>query len=74
MDRAYVIGDQMSHFAAAFTTHRPAECLQHFPAYHDDLPARLAAQLRPGDAVLIKASRGMRLERLIPAIEQRFPA
>ena len=42
-------------------------------AWSDDLPDRVAARLRPGDTVLLKASRGMRLERLIPAIEARFP-
>ena len=35
--------------------------------------AAIVELLRPGDAVLLKASRGMRLERLIPAIEARFP-
>lgn len=33
----------------------------------------VADQLKPGDTVLLKASRGMALERIIPAIEQRFP-
>lgn len=44
----------------------------HFPEWSDDLPDQIAALLEPGDAVLLKASRGMRLERLIPAIERRF--
>jgi len=35
---------------------------------------RISALLQPGDTVLLKASRGMRLERLIPAIERRFGA
>ena len=42
-------------------------------AWSADLPDRVAARVRPGDTVLLKASRGMRLERLIPAIEARFP-
>lgn len=33
---------------------------------------RVLALLQPGDTVLLKASRGMALERLIPAIERRF--
>lgn len=40
--------------------------------WSDDLPEKVAALLEPGDTVLLKASRGMRLERLIPAIEARF--
>ena len=43
-----------------------------FPEWTDDLPETIAALLEPGDTVLLKASRGMRLERLIPAIEKRF--
>lgn len=46
----------------------------HFPEWSDDLPDLIAALLQPGDTVLLKASRGMRLERLIPAIERRFGA
>ncbi|MEM1354902.1 MAG: UDP-N-acetylmuramoyl-tripeptide--D-alanyl-D-alanine ligase [Planctomycetota bacterium] len=43
-----------------------------FERWSDDLPDRVADLLQPGDTVLLKASRGMRLERLIPAIERRF--
>ena len=40
--------------------------------WSDRTPGDVAALLEPGDTVLLKASRGMRLERLIPAIERRF--
>ncbi|MEM6504986.1 MAG: UDP-N-acetylmuramoyl-tripeptide--D-alanyl-D-alanine ligase [Planctomycetota bacterium] len=43
-----------------------------FSEWTDGLPEQVAALLQPGDTVLLKASRGMRLERLIPAIERRF--
>lgn len=38
----------------------------------EDLADRLPELLAPGDAVLLKASRGVRLERAIPALESRF--
>ncbi len=40
-----------------------------YPAWHDKLPQRVAALIRPGDVVLFKASRGMGLERLIAGIQ-----
>jgi UDP-N-acetylmuramyl pentapeptide synthase len=40
--------------------------------WSDQTPDRVAAWLRPRDTVLLKASRGMKLERLIPAFEKRF--
>ncbi|MEM9020605.1 MAG: Mur ligase family protein, partial [Planctomycetota bacterium] len=40
--------------------------------WSDELPDSVAQFIEPGDTVLLKASRGMRLERLIPAIERRF--
>jgi UDP-N-acetylmuramoyl-tripeptide--D-alanyl-D-alanine ligase len=41
-------------------------------AWSDNLPQKVADQLQPGDTVLLKASRGMQLERVIPAIEAKF--
>lgn len=39
-----------------------------------ELVDRLLALIEPGDRILLKASRGVRLERVIPALEDRFAA
>src|SRR5690606_26691433 len=66
------IGPLSMFTAEALLRAWPGERVHAFPQWADDLPDRVAALLRPGDVVLLKASRGMKLERLIPAIEARF--
>lgn len=64
----------MGEYANTIATAYGLEKCAVFPEWSDDLPEKIASLLQPGDIVLLKASRGMRLERLIPAIEQRFGA
>jgi UDP-N-acetylmuramoyl-tripeptide--D-alanyl-D-alanine ligase len=42
------------------------------PQCNEQTPCQVAQALLPGDRVLIKASRGIQLEQLIPAIRDRF--
>lgn len=42
------------------------------PPWSIDDAERIAQELQPGDVVLLKASRGQRLERFIPLIQARF--
>lgn len=67
------IGKHMTHAAAAFEQ-QPASSttFEYIATLDDTVPKSIAEMLDHGDTVLLKASRGMRLERLIPAIEARF--
>jgi UDP-N-acetylmuramoyl-tripeptide--D-alanyl-D-alanine ligase len=71
IDSAIFIG-RLSLFAAETVLRKwDASRVHATPTLTDDGDDLLAA-IEPGDTVLIKASRGMRLERLIPAIERRL--
>jgi UDP-N-acetylmuramoyl-tripeptide--D-alanyl-D-alanine ligase len=77
VSRVILIGPMMQHAKEPVESawmQKGRGRLHCFPDWSDDLPDKVAALLQPGDTVLLKASRGMRLERLIPAIEQRFGA
>ncbi len=47
----------------------PAAKLVTFAGWSDDLPMKVTAHWQPGDTVLLKASRGMGLERLLQSLE-----
>jgi len=75
IDMAILIGEQMEHAALVLASGGQSEdFITHYPRWSDDLPEKVAALLQEGDVVLLKASRGMQLERLIPAMERKFGA
>jgi UDP-N-acetylmuramoyl-tripeptide--D-alanyl-D-alanine ligase len=67
-----LVGPHMKHAADQLARVWPDGAFVHFDRWSDDLPAKIAAMLREGDLVLIKASRGLRFERLLPAMQERF--
>lgn len=70
--KAILIGPLAGLTAEALQHHWSADRIHAFHDWTDHLPGTVANLLRPGDVVLIKGSRGMGLERLIPAIEKRM--
>ena len=72
IDLAVFVG-RLSLFAAEAVNRRGAADRAHAePTCTDAGADAIAGLLRDGDTVLLKASRGIALERLIPAIEKRF--
>lgn len=74
IDLVIVIGRLSLFIAQALGKAWPTDRVHAIAIWDDSVPARVAGLLEPGDLVLLKASRGMGLERLVPAIRQRFPA
>jgi UDP-N-acetylmuramoyl-tripeptide--D-alanyl-D-alanine ligase len=68
---AVTIGRLSMFTAEALARRCPGLPVHGFAQWSDDVPTRVAELLEPGDTVLLKASRGMKLERLVPAIENR---
>lgn len=72
LDQVFFIGRLAMFMAEGLTKAWPEAPVKVFPDWDETLPERIAALLEPGDVVLIKASRGMGLERLVPAMQKRF--
>ena len=64
---------ESAHGAAAARAAGGAEVL-HVAALDEAGVAAIAAVLRTGDEILLKGSRGSRMERLVEALRARVPA
>ena len=71
IDLVVLIGKLCMLTAETLRKHWTAERVVAYDTWDDTLPDKVAAMLEPADLVLIKASRGMALERLIPAMEKQ---
>jgi UDP-N-acetylmuramoyl-tripeptide--D-alanyl-D-alanine ligase len=72
VDLVAAIGPLSKHVVeGALEAGLPARALLHFEDAQTASPA-VASLVTPGDAVLVKASRGMRLEQVVEALVKRF--
>ena len=74
VDTAVLIGPMMMFAAESLSKHWAGDRVHAMPSWDDEAPGEVAGLIQAGDTVLIKASRSAGLERLLPAIEQRFGA
>ena len=72
VDLAVFIGPLSVHASSTARQRLSDQAVHAFETWADDTADRVAALLTPGDTALIKASRLMQLERLIPAIERHL--
>lgn len=71
IDHAIFIGEHSAFAAAEVARQWPGDRVIAMPTVDAAAIAFIQQMLKPGDAVLLKASRGMGLERLVQALEQR---
>jgi len=74
---AGLLGDRLIHHAVligrlmTYAAEGLGDVVQHFPEIKGDTAVAISGQLRPNDVILFKGSRGLQLERLLPAVEER---
>ena len=71
IDVAIFIGERSRHGADALVAEGFSGLLITLPKLDEILADSVAATIQPGDAVLLKASRGMAFERIIEAARER---
>ncbi|MFA9478551.1 UDP-N-acetylmuramoyl-tripeptide--D-alanyl-D-alanine ligase [Phycisphaerales bacterium AB-hyl4] len=72
IDLVLLVGQLTLFTAEALSRRWPNERVHVLGPLNDAAAQRIADMLKPGDIVLLKASRSVALERVLPAIEQRF--
>lgn len=72
IDHVVLIGKLAMFAAGEIGRAWPDSRFTALPVWDDQVPAKVAQLVQSGDIVLIKASRGMALERVIPAIEAKM--
>lgn len=72
VDLAILIGPNMLYAAESLTKVWPPARVHVIAGWTDQTPDEVAGLLQPADLVLLKASRAMGLERIVPALEQKY--
>ena len=72
IDMVITIGSLARKIAESLACHRSSGRIHKFDRCSDKLPEAVANLLRPSDVVLLKASRGVRLEQLVSAIAKKL--